>query len=107
MFTKRATSKDYCDELKVIYGSVEYALSKLFEKREISLCCSLLKEEGELTVTFLKPCNEEGKLFQQADDDVHDVVFENMIEMATNSQLSEVMGCFTNFHKSCQCFQKI
>lgn len=78
------TSKDLRDKLKVTYGSGDYVLVKLLlkkkEYRYAAICSCYDDEEGELTVTFLKVCNEEGKLFKLEEHDVADVPYEDVIE---------------------------
>ncbi|GBP28859.1 hypothetical protein EVAR_24535_1 [Eumeta japonica] len=66
------------------YGSGDYVLVKLImgrkEYRYAAICSKYDDDEGELTVTFLKVCNEDGTEFKINDNDIADVPYEDVIE---------------------------
>ena len=50
------------------------------EYRYAAICSKYDDEDGELTVTFLKVCNENGTEFKINDNDIADVPYEDVIE---------------------------
>ncbi|GBP89159.1 hypothetical protein EVAR_70201_1 [Eumeta japonica] len=58
--------------VKLIMGRKEY--------RYAAICSKYDDDEGELTVTFLKVCNEDGTEFKINDNDIADVPYEDVIE---------------------------
>lgn len=72
------------EKSKTSYGSGDYVLVKLImgrkEYRYAAICSKYDDDEGELTVTFLKVCNEDGTEFKINDNDIADVPYEDVIE---------------------------
>lgn len=71
------------EKSKTSYGSGDYVLVKLIMKRKeyryAAICSKYDDEDGELTVTFLQVCNEEGTEFKINEEDVADVPYEDVI----------------------------
>ncbi|GBP53714.1 hypothetical protein EVAR_39868_1 [Eumeta japonica] len=72
------------EKSKTSYGCGDYVLVKLImgrkEYRYAAICSKYDDDEGELTVTFLKVCNEDGTEFKINDNDIADVPYEDVIE---------------------------
>lgn len=105
------TSKDLRDKLKVTYGSGDYVLVKFMlkkkEYRYAAICSCYDDEEGELTVTFLKVCNEEGKVFKLDEHDVADVPYDDVIvKLPMPSLIVKGDRVFYNFKKAVNILEK-
>ncbi|XP_049876011.1 uncharacterized protein LOC126377838 [Pectinophora gossypiella] len=104
-------SEDLEDKLKVTYGSGDYVLVKFMVKKKeyryAAICSSFDDEEGELSVTFLKVCDIEGKLFKIDEHDVADVPYTDVIEKLPVPCL-KVKGdrVFYNFKTTVNVFEK-
>lgn len=72
------------EKSKTSYGSGDYVLVKLImrgkEYRYAAICSKFDDEDGELTVTFLKVCNEDGTEFKINDNDIADVPYEDVFK---------------------------
>ncbi|KAK4886514.1 hypothetical protein RN001_002785 [Aquatica leii] len=70
------------------------------EYRYVAIVNQIDKEEGELTVTFMKICDNTGHTFKVDEDDVSDVSFEQILEKLPNPNLVLKGKRIFNFFKS-------
>lgn len=77
-------SRDWQGISKTNYVSGDYVLVKFTvgkkEYRYAAVCSKYDDEDGELTVAFLKVCNDDGTEFNLNDNDIADVPYEDVIE---------------------------
>lgn len=64
-------ARQVCVLVKYVTRKTEYCYA--------AICSSFDEEDGELRVTFLKICNQEGTLFKLGEKDVSDVPAEQII----------------------------
>lgn len=99
------------EKSKTSYGSGDYVLVKLIMKgkeyRYAAICSKYDDEDGELTVAFLKLCNEDGTEFKINDNDIADVAYEDVVEkLPVPNLIVRTKTVFYKFKKPVNVYEK-
>lgn len=99
------------NKAKLSFGSGDYILVKFpmgkKEYRYAAICSNFDEEEEELTVTFLKVCDDNLTLFRVDENDVADISLDHVIEKLSIPNLNfKGNRLFYKFKKSVNVFEK-
>ncbi|KAG5864426.1 hypothetical protein JTB14_019601 [Gonioctena quinquepunctata] len=93
-----------------LYSSGDYVLVKYITRNteySYTAICSSVDDEGELRVTFLKICKQNGTLFQLNEKDVADVPMEQVVEkLPVPNIITKGNRVFYQFREQIDVFEK-